>query len=973
MELDTGSAVSILSQPDFEQLGESLSTLTEPTIHMKGFSGNTIQCLGEKEMMVEINGVSKPVLLRVAANKGPSLLGRDILAQFTLPWKDIFAVHVNVPSAKNRAEILEQFRELFDTSTVGKFNKAQVTLHVDDSKPVFMKARTVPFSINGMYEKALEKLEKEGIIQKVEYSKWASPTVTVEKPDGSIRICGDYSRTINAHSDLEQHPLPTLDEILAKLSGGQKFTKLDLSQAYHQLELDPQSRAFTTISTNKGLFEYVRLPFGIHSAVSIFQRTMEAILSDIPGCIVYVDDILVSGKNDAEHLENLERVLNRLQEAGMKLKPSKFHFMLNEITYLGHQISASGITPTPEKVEALKNAKPPTSVSELQSFIGSATYLQRFIPRFADIMVPLYSLLKKGSFWKWASEEQTAFDEVKEALCSTSVLAHYSTDKDLFLQTDASGVGLGAVLFQREPTGEVRPVGYASRTLTKAEKNYSNIERESLALVYGATKFRQYLLGRPFVLRTDHRPLLKLFGHNEAVPMLVSTRMKKWRLVLSAYNYQMEYEPGKENVFADFMSRKPLDGVPSKSETCTSQVLFVDRDVEIVKAATVVAKTKRDPMLSQVLRYTNGGWPESVAPDLLPYFVKRWELTVSDGMLLWNDRVVIPASLRDMLVTDLHSEHLGAVRMKRLAQRYMWWPKIDENIETVVKECAVCQENAKMPSKNYATWSWPVGPWQRIHLDFAGPFMGKMFLVLVDAYSKFLDVIPMNQATSATTIKALQRDFALFGLPAHVVTDNGSQFTSEEFETFLRRNGIHHTCTAPGHPATNGLAERYVGHFKSKMKTLGSTGDLDTKLQRFLLSYRSTPTTNGKSPAELLMNRQPRLRFDWLKRANQSSIEVYEQNMDLSPEFTVGQAVFAVNFGKGGGKWVPAVIASVLSPMNYQVQVEDVLWKRHRNQLRPRFVPQSNLQGESTVSSEVPTVPSAVPTGQSHRKWLQLP
>ena len=205
---------------------------------------------------------------------------------------------------------------------------------------------------------------------------------------------------------------------------------------------------------------------------------------------------------------------------------------------------------------------------------------------------------------------------------------------------------------------------------------------------------------------------------------------------------------------------------------------------------------------------------------MIPYFRKRLEITVEDDILMWDSRVIISKSLQELL-KDLHAEHQGMVKMKQLARRYVWWPYIDKDVEQIVRACEMCQENAKSPtSATTASWSWPMEPWKRLHLDFADPFLGKMFLVTVDAFSKFLDIIPMSQATSAATIQALRRLFSFFGLPEHIVTDNGSQFTSEEFKTFLSKNDILHTTTAPGHPATNGLAERYVGHFKTSMKKM---------------------------------------------------------------------------------------------------------------------------------------------------------
>ena len=247
--------------------------------------------------------------------------------------------------------------------------------------------------------------------------------------------------------------------------------------------------------------------------------------------------------------------------------------------------------------------------------------------------------------------------------------------------------------------------------------------------MFGGTKFRQYLLGREFVLRTDHRPLVKLFGCHETVPHLVSARLKKWKLVLAAYNYSMEHVPGTKNVFADYLSRKPINGSPSQQEEVTQQVLFVNEESELVRAATVAAETKCDPILKKVLFYTATGWEVDCDSVLLPYFAKRWELSVGDnGVLLWNDRVVIPESLRQLLLNDLHSEHSGCVRMKRLARKYMWWPRMDSDIEQMVKQCGPCQVNAKNPVKEFASWSWSIGPWQRLHMDFGGPFLGKNVL-----------------------------------------------------------------------------------------------------------------------------------------------------------------------------------------------------------------------------------------------------
>ena len=753
--MDTGSGVSVLAAHAFKKAHGDFTTLRKPTVTLKGFSGSNIECIGETTLPITIEGTTERALLRVVSHDGPSLLGRDLLNMFALPWKQLFAQRDAVNHICEEESVRKEFSKLFDNSTVGKMEGVQVRLHVNDEKLVFIKARDVPFAIREQYNQTLDKLEHEGIIRKVTHSNWASPTVPVTKLDGSIRMCGDYSGTINKCSPLEQHPIPTLDELLSKLSGGKRFTRLDLSQAYHQLELEPESREFTTISTHRGLYEYMRLPFGVNSAVSIFQRTIENLLADLPCCAVYIDDILVTEKTDKEHWVNLRNVLRRLEDAGMKLKPDKMEFMSEAVTYLGHRISENGVSPTDEQVKAIKNASRPNDVAELQSFIGSANYLRRFIPRFAQTMAPLYALLKQDSKWKWGPVEENAFDQIKDAMSSDTVLGHFSCSNDVGVQVDASGMGLGAVLFQPDQDEYLRPIAYASRVLTAAEKNYSQIEREALALVYGVQKFRQYLLGRPFILRTDHKPLISLFNPHKSVPMLTSTRLKKWRLVLAAYTYSLAFVPGKNNIFADYLSRKPALETPSKVEIVEEQVLqlVVER---VVNAEAVSYETERDPVLSKVLHFTKCGWPLEVTTDLLPYYRKRLEFTLQSGVLVWDSRIVIPQSLQSILLKDLHSEHTGMVRMKRVARKYVWWPNIDQHIEETVRQCFLCQENATKPAQTHGTWSWPAGPWKRLHLDFAGPFLGEMFLVLVDSYSKFLDVVPMSAANSTNVIQMLR-------------------------------------------------------------------------------------------------------------------------------------------------------------------------------------------------------------------------
>ena len=396
-EIDTGSAVTLMSESDFMHCNVPRSELSPPSVILMGYGNNEIQCLGEIELPISLGEKTCQTIVRVTTARN-SLLGRDVMSKIRLPWEKIFSV--GSLSTSSGTDFVQKYPDLFDCSKVGKVEGVQVKLQVSDENPVYQKARPVPLAIREKYVDALNKLEQEGIIEKVKTSEWASPTVPVIKPDGSLRICADYSATINKHSPCEQYPLPSLEELLTKVGQGKKYTKLDLSQAYHQLELHPDSRKYTTINTIQGLYQYKRLPFGIHSAVAIFQRVMEEELNECPGSGAFIDDVICTGENDEVHEQNVDRVLHQLNERGFKLKPQKFVYMADKITYRGHEITANGVSPSPDKVNSLKEATPPSNVSELQSFLDSANFLRKFVPKFAEIAAPLYDLLKKGNQWK---------------------------------------------------------------------------------------------------------------------------------------------------------------------------------------------------------------------------------------------------------------------------------------------------------------------------------------------------------------------------------------------------------------------------------------------------------------------------------------------------------------------------------------------------------------------------------------------
>ncbi|KAL7853111.1 hypothetical protein SRHO_G00188960 [Serrasalmus rhombeus] len=863
-EVDTGCGVTILSKQQYTQLWKETDTaeLKPCSIKLKTYTGEKLGVLGMAQVKVQHGNKEKNLPVVVVGGEGPNLLGRSWLQE--LAMMDQLVNKVKSQPKLQLEGILERHAEVFKEG-LGQLKGVTAKINVDrEAQPRFCKPRPVPYAVKPLVESELQRLLDDKIIEPVQVAEWAAPIVPVRKPDGSIRICGDYKLTVNRASRVDQYPIPKVEDLFAQLNGGQHFTKLDMSHAYQQVVLEEESRKYVTINTHKGLYTYTRLPFGVASSPAIFQRTMEGILGGIPNVAIYLDDILCTGPNEQEHLKTLEEVLQRLEKSGLRLKRGKCEFMGKEVTFLGHKINASGLHPLTEKVEAIAEAPEPQNVSELKAYLGLLNYYHRFLPKLSTLLAPLHTLLKKEEKWSWGVKQQKAFEESKVLLQSCSVLVHYDSNKPLILACDASPYGVGAVLSHRMADGSERPIGFVSRTLSAAEKNYSQLDKEGLAVVFGVTKFHKYLYGRQFVIVTDHKPLISLFSEMRAIPQMTSLRIQRWAVTLAAYEYTIMYKVGRDHTNADALSRLPLDWErESTPEEEDRVLLFEDIGVPLVNAQQIKKWTDKDPVLARVREYILRGWPKVNSPEFIPYARRQDELSTQEGCILWGGRVVVPQPGRNALLKQLHQAHPGITRMKGLARSYMWWPNIDAEVEALVKACATCQENRNSPPvAPLHPWEVPDKPWRRIHIDYAGPWMGRMFLILVDAYSKWIDAYSVSSSTSAVTIECLRRSFSQHGIPEIIVSDNGTCFTSEQFQEFAEKNGIRHITTAPYHPSSNGLAERAVQTFKSLLKKMAGDS-IETKMSRALFSYRITPqSTTGKSPAELLSGRKLRSTLD---------------------------------------------------------------------------------------------------------------
>ena len=941
-QMDTGSTASLINLTTYQQLGSPQCNNLHAKLHT--YNGEKIPIKGTVTLNVKYKNICRSVtLIVVNLHNVSNIFGMDALNAFGFTVND----NVNTVLTFNEGELVEkvcrEFPEVF-SQELGKCEtfKAHITLN-EGAQPKFCKARPVPYSLHAQVKQELQRWQEQGVIQPINNSKWATPVVVVKKPNGNIRICGDFKITLNPQMIVDKYPMPRPEELFSQLQG-EYFTKIDLSEAYLQLQLDEESKKYVVINTINGLYQFQRLAYGIASSPAIFQRFLEQITNKIPNCVNFLDDIIVTGRNTAEHIENLKSLLALLKNNGLTCNLAKCEFFKSSVTYLGHILDKDGIRPTQQNVDAIVKMPEPKNVKQLSSFLGKMAYYSKFIKNGASIAAPLNSLKKKNVKFVWSDKCKAAFNKLKTAIINATKLTHYVPGQQLILATDASRDGIGAVLSTRTAQGNEMPIAFASKTLNDAQKNYAQIELEALSIIYGIKKFHQYLYGNTFELITDHKPLTTLFNPTKGTSERTSTKLKRWSILLSEYNYKIVYRSTTHHANADALWRLPA-GPDLEFDTAAETCSYLDDEASEylcrlpIDAAKVATETLKDKILHQVRKYIDIGWPinnvNKIPNELKPFLQCKDSFSIMSGVILYHSeesvRAVIPKTLQNEVLKLLHAGHWGISRTKQIARRYVYWPGLDKDLENLINSCSTCRENQAKPPQYFKPWPTAIEPWQRIHVDYAGPFHGSMWLIVVDSYSQYPYVAETNSTTAQSTIKLLTKIFVIEGLPQVMVTDNGPQFASLLFQKFCKENGIQHLRTAPFEPQSNGSAERFVRTFKTAMnKALASGSTKEVALQRLLISYRTTPTgISSKSPAEKLHGRQPRTLLALLLPKKHC------KQMDPT-KFKPQDKVYIETF-KSYPKWKAAIVQKCIGNRMYKVCAEGGITRRHQNQMTKRW------------------------------------
>lgn len=772
------------------------------------------------------------------------ILGRETCSDFNI----IQRIDANLATYETKDEFIRSNSDLF--TGLGKFpEKVSIQLK-ENSVPVLHYKKRVPIALLDKLKLELLKMEQEGIISRVDYpTDWVNNLQIVEKPNGKIRICLD-PKPLNACIKREHFLIPTIDDMISNLGSKKIFSVLDLSSGFWHMELDEVSSNLTTFMTPMGRYKFNRAPFGLSCCPEIFQKKMLQIFGNIKGVMVYFDDIAICAENVSDHDSIMESIIKCARENNIKFNPDKFQYKQPEITFMGHLISEGTVKPNIKYKEAILGMKKPQDKSAVLRFLGLLKYIAKFIPNLSKLTAELRHLTRTDVPFQWNDNHDKEFQNILAVISSDQVLAIYDPNKNVIIQTDASKDGLGCVIIQ-----EGKPVAFASRTLSKSEQKWAQIEKELLAVVFACQRFHFYLYGRSFIVESDHKPLETLIKRN-----IDDVTMRLQRMFMALLKYpqlSIIYKPGKDMLIADCLSRAQLSEV-DEIEELSGVIHSVTKAVCISEANYNYYRTllNQDERYKRIYHYVENGWPGYHQLDEFSqkFYKMKSELHVENEVLFWNHRLVIPSELQLKMIKWLHLAHLGIEKTLARARSLYYWPGMNAQIREMIQSCGVCEKFTRNNQKEQLSQDErPRYPYHIVAMDLF-EYAGRDFISIIDSYSNFLVSIKLNNKTSGHIIEKIQAVFNQIGYPTVIRCDN-SPFGSSQFAQFANKFNIEFRYSSPRYAQSNGLAEKGVAIAKNIIKRCFEANKVEN-IQFCILEYNTTPVASlGMAPSELFFGR----------------------------------------------------------------------------------------------------------------------
>ena len=953
---DTGAKVSVCGVKQARKW-DLISRMSKTNIKIKPYKSKVIPALGESRCSVSFGNNSVPVVWHIIDEDcEPVLAGIPSKQLGIIKFQSVPKPFMPVNMIKGEdkegyQEILSRHPECF--SGVGKLQGYQVKLHTEAGvKPVAEPPRRIPYHLKERVENAISLMLQDDVIEEhpcTEQAPWVSNVVIAPKDDGDIRVTLDAKR-VNKALKASNFPIPRQEDIKVKLSGAKKFSKLDLKSAFWQLELAPESRAYTVFHAAGKLFRYKRLVMGLKPSQGELNAALQPLFAHIPDVHVIHDDLVVATKTSDEHLSVVEEVLAVLSRNGLTLNASKCQFGQSEIRFWGMIVSADGIRPDPEKVEALNHITPPANKAELTSFLCMMQANAEFIPGFATKAAKLRELTQKSVRFSWKSDHQACFDALIKAFKKETLLCYFDPSLPTYILVDAHYTGLGAILSQGYTLESARPVAVVSRATNKSEKQYPQLDLEGASVDFGLRRFREYLVGSPHSIKviSDHKPLVAIFNSNRKG----SIRTQRIALRHQDVPYTVEYHKGAYNQ-ADFMSRhaKPLSKIPKEQQAEAEELnnllysLHVTPVMDQIGISKIAKETSADKTLSKIKQFIRKG--QGWIPKSEPKEVQRFkqilpELTITgNGIILKDDRIVLPVSLQQKAIELAHrGAHPGQSGMERRLRYHFFFHNMYRLVEKFVQECPSCSMFVKKPVKETLTHHQvPNSCWETVAVDLYGPMPSSKHIVVVQDLASRYPAAKLVSSTKADKVLPVLADiYDTFGNPEVQISDNGPPFNSAKMRSFAEARDIQLRHTPPLHPNAN-PAETVMKPIGKAMKTALQCGMTEKDaLQHSLTQIRQTPhVATGVPPANYMFRDGARMDFP-RKKSNEMDIaeakardlerkEKKQEDVNSSKyrkqsNMKVGDLVYVQNYKKTS-KFDPTYL-----PEPYEVTGVDKIAKR---------------------------------------------